>query len=99
VNHGEHLRYRNKDILASLGIGTESDGGCSDKGTNIVGLLKSVLGVPRDIVLVGEVGSENSRTVVSSESDQEKATISTRFALGWQRAYPTRPTLDLVKKS
>jgi hypothetical protein len=82
VDHGEHLRYRNKDVLTSLGIGTESDGGCSDKRTNVVGLLKSVLGVPGDVVLVGEVGSENSRTIVSSESDQEKAVISSKLALG-----------------
>lgn len=70
VDHRQHLRDRYKDILASLWVGTESEGGGSDERSDIVWLLQAVLGVPRDIVLVGEVGRENGGTVVSSETDK-----------------------------
>jgi len=72
VDHWQHLGNGDKDIFTGFGIGTQSDGRSSDQGTDVVGFLDSVLGMPRDVVLVGEMGSENGGTVVSTEADKEE---------------------------
>jgi len=72
VDHRQHLGNGYKDIFTGFGIGTESDGRSSNQRPDVVGFLDSVLGMPRDVVLVGEVGSEDSGTVVSTEADEEE---------------------------
>lgn len=72
MDHWQHLGNGDKDIFTGFGIGTESDGRSSDQGADVVGFLDSVLGMPRDVVLVGEMSSENGGTVVSTEADEEE---------------------------
>lgn len=41
--------------------------------TDVVGTLSSVLGSPGDVVLVGEDGSDQGRSVVSSKTDEHES--------------------------
>lgn len=72
VHHGQHVGNRHKDIFTRLGVGTESDSRSSDERTDIVGLLKTILGVPGDSVLVGKMSREDRGSVISAQTDQEK---------------------------
>ena len=42
----------------------------TENGTNVVGLLNAILGVPRDIVLVGKDSSAQSGAVVAFHTGQ-----------------------------
>lgn len=72
VDHGEHVVDGNIDILAGLGVGTDPDRGGPDEGSDIVGLDGAELGGPGDVMLVGEDGSGDGRTVVTTDTDQHQ---------------------------
>ena len=76
MNHGQHVRDRNEDILACLGVGPKSNSRCSDERTNVVRLLNPILGMPRDIVLVSEVSRKDGSPVVSSETNEQEPSVS-----------------------
>lgn len=100
VDHWKHLRDRYEDVLAGLWLGSDPHSGGSDKRTDVVWLLKAILGVPGDVVLVGEVSRDHSRTVVTTETDEEEAMESqSKKKLILKSTHPTRPTLALVKNS
>lgn len=54
VDHGENIGDGDVDLLASLWIGTDLDCGCTKDGANVVGTLATFLGVPGDVVTIGE---------------------------------------------
>ena len=52
VDHGKNVGDGNIYFFA-IGIGTNANGRCTKKRTNVVGLLDALLGVPRDVVTIG----------------------------------------------
>lgn len=90
MNHGKHVRNGNKDILAGFGIGTKADGRSPDDRANVVGLLNTILGVPRDVVLVGNVSRQDGCTVVTAETDEHKTVDCQTSKIGIRRYGPTQ---------
>ena len=67
------IRERNIDILAGSVIDTELDSGSPDHGSDVVGELNSILGVPRDVLSVGVDRSGEGRSVVAAPSDKHES--------------------------
>lgn len=57
--------------------------------------------MPRDVVLVGEVSSNDGSTVVAPQANEQQtaSSVITHNEVVIDGTYPTRPTFDLVKKS
>ena len=72
VDHGENVRNRNVDILASDGVSTEADGGGTKHGADVVGLLYALLRVPDNVVTVGEHSSTERSAVVTAEANHQQ---------------------------
>ena len=49
------------------------DVGSTEDGSNVVRLLDARLGVPDDVMTVGEDGSGESRAIVSSDADHHQS--------------------------
>jgi len=75
VDHRKDVGNRDVDILASGRLSSDADSGSAENGTNVVGLLDALLGVPDDVVTVGKDGSTESGTVVASNTDHEQASL------------------------
>ena len=73
VDHGQDIGDGDVDILAGRGVSAEADGGRAEEGADVVGLLDAGLGVPDDVVAVGEDRRGQRRTVVAAPTDHHKA--------------------------
>jgi hypothetical protein len=71
VNHGENIAHGNVNVL-TLFVLTEPHSRSTNERTEVVGSLNTVSSSPRDLVLVGEDGSDESSTVVTSETDEHQ---------------------------
>jgi hypothetical protein len=71
VYHGEKVRDRDVDVLA-VGIGPQAEGRGAEEGTDVVGSLETFLGVPGDLVTVGENGRAQSGTIVTTNTDHHE---------------------------
>jgi len=67
--HGQHIGDRDVDFLARTGLGSNANGGCTKDRANVVGLLDAGLGVPNDVVTVGEDSGAQGCTVVTAETN------------------------------
>ena len=76
VGHGEKVMERNVDLLTSLGVGAELDGGGHDDGAIVVRLLLTLARVPGDVVAVGNDTGGDSGTVVTTPSNQHQTDLS-----------------------
>jgi hypothetical protein len=75
MNHGQDIRKGNVDVFAGFGIESESQSGRSDQGPNVVGLNRSGLGGPRNVVSVGEDGGADGGTVVAADADHHQSDL------------------------
>ena len=73
VNHGEDIGDRDVDVLASSRISTEAHGRGTKDRANVVGGLKPFLGVPGDVVTVGDDGGGESSTIVAANADHHES--------------------------
>jgi hypothetical protein len=76
VNHREDVGNGNMDIVTSGRVGSNANSGGADDGTDIVGLLDAFLGVPDDVVTVGENGSTEGGTIVTADTDHHETSFA-----------------------
>ena len=72
VHHGQHVRDRDVNFLARTGLSSNANGGRTEDRANVVGLLDTGLGVPNDVVAVGEDRGAQGRAVVTTETDHQQ---------------------------
>ena len=68
VNHQKQVADGNMNFLGGFGVGAKADGGGTKDGTDVVGPLNPILGVPGNLVLVREDGSANVDPLLSPMS-------------------------------
>lgn len=71
VNHGEDVVERDVDVV-TLDIDSKLQGRSLDDGAKVVGLLDTFLGVPGQLAAVGNDGSGQGRSVVSTPADHHE---------------------------
>ena len=64
------------DFLSTAWFGANGHSRSTENGTNVVGLLNAILGVSKDIVLVGKDNSTQSGAVVASHTDQHQPVLN-----------------------
>lgn len=74
VDHWEYVAKGNVNFLGSSGLRADANGGSTENGTNVVGLLKTILGVPEELVLVRKDSSAERRAVVTTHPNHHKPT-------------------------
>ena len=57
MNYRKHVADGNVNFLGSVGVGAKADGGGAKDGTNVVGPLNPIFGVPGNLVLVRDSAS------------------------------------------
>lgn len=72
MDHGEDIRDGDVDLFAGGGLGTDAYGGSTKNGSDVVRLLDPGLGAPGDVVTVGENGSTESTSIVSTLADHHE---------------------------
>jgi hypothetical protein len=82
VHHRQHLRDGHVD------------GRGADERADVVGLLDAVLGVPRDVVLVGEVSRHHGRAVVPADTDEQETGGSAERTGARRRVTPRHGSPD-----
>ena len=75
MHHWEHIGDRDMDLLARARLSTNAHGRCTKDRSDIVGLLDASLGVPDNVVTVGEDGRAESRAVVASHADHHQTAM------------------------
>lgn len=70
VDHGQDVLEWDVDLLVSLGIVTQLESRAHDDRTVVVGLARTLLGVPGDLAAVGEDTSGDGGAVVATPTDQ-----------------------------
>jgi len=68
MHHGKHITQWHKDLAG--GSSTEGNGSRVSDGTIVVSMAQSLFCLPRQPVLVGQSGSGDRRSVVTSPPDQ-----------------------------
>jgi len=76
VNHGKQVTERDVDLLTSLGISAQLDGGAHDNGAVVVGLLLTLAGLPGQTTAVGKDTGSDGGTVVSTPADQHHTDLA-----------------------
>jgi len=82
VDHGEDIRDGEVNVVTSGRVDTNAHSGGTKDRPNVVGLLKAGLGVPGDVVLVGEDGGAEGAAIVTSNPDHHET--AGHFSLGNQ---------------
>jgi hypothetical protein len=72
VDHRQDIRDGDMNVLASGGIHAKADSGGTKHRANVVRLLDPRLGVPRDVVTVGENSGAKRRTVVAAHTNHHE---------------------------
>ncbi len=73
IDEGDEVLQGNEDVAVLAGAETDS-GGLGD-GTVVVGVLDAVLGLPGDLVLVGEDTGGDGGAVVASPADEQNTSL------------------------
>ena len=96
VHHGENVAEGDVDVLA-LVVGTESESRSPDERSEVVGILRSVSGRPGDVFLVGDDRRGESRSVVSTPSDEHETARRVSKAVRGGRREKTDPVLGTFR--
>lgn len=72
MDHGKDIADRNMNFLSGGGVRTNLNSGCTQHRPNVVGLLGTLLGTPRDVMLVREYGCAESGTVVTTQANHHE---------------------------
>ena len=83
VHHGQKVGDGDMDIL-TVGVGAQAEGRGAKEGANVVRGLKAFLGVPGDLVTVGENGRTESGAIVTTNTDhhETETIVSTERKIG-----------------
>jgi len=88
------------NVFASGGLGANADSGRAQQGTDVVGLLDAGLGVPRDVVSVGEDSSSQGGTVVASQTNHHQSIAFVRQYTeleSTEKGNKTHPVLETAR--
>lgn len=75
VNHGEDVMEGNVDLLMGLGIMAKLEGRAHNDRAVVVGLARTLLGIPGELTAVGEDASGDGSAIVASEANQHHADL------------------------